>query len=69
MEEPSQTDQRRTVWATLVAFVAILFWFLGYNAAMFANAVPIEPGLMHALQLGCLLVMAGYVLRYRRWLR
>ena len=69
MEEPAQTDQRKTVWIILVFFVSILFWNLGYNAAKFANGVPIELGEPDAIILGSLLFMAGYVLRFRRWLR
>jgi hypothetical protein len=68
MEEAAQTDQRKAAWATLVVFVAILFWVLGYNAAKFANDVPIELDVMDAMQFGCLVFLAGYVLRHRRWL-
>jgi hypothetical protein len=68
MEKLVQTDQRRTAWAVIAVFVAILVWNLGYFAAKFANGVPIEPGVPEAIILGDLLVLAGFVLRYRRWL-
>lgn len=68
MEKLVQTDQRRTAWAVIAVFVAILFWNLGYFAAKFANGVPIAPGVPEAIILGNLLVLAGFVLRYRRCL-
>ena len=66
MEKQEQTDQRRFGWIAIVAGCSLLFWYLGYTAAKFANGMAIDFNVMDVMQLGSAAFLIGFGLRQKR---